>query len=130
MQPFDAEEGAPQNEIILADLAHPLHQAAILSLIDAYAADPMGDGRPLSDLARRNLVVGLQQHPTTIVFLAFHTGQPVGIATCFRGFSTFAARPLINISDFFVLPPGKGRGSGSYCLRRSKPTPARSIAAN
>jgi ribosomal protein S18 acetylase RimI-like enzyme len=28
--------------------------------------------------------------------------QPVGIVTCFVGFSTFAARPLINIHDLYV----------------------------
>jgi GNAT superfamily N-acetyltransferase len=34
----------------------------------------------------------------------------VGIATCFVGFSTFAARPLINIHDLAVLPTHRGKG--------------------
>ncbi len=32
------------------------------------------------------------------------------LATCFRGFSTFAALPILNISDLAVLPEYRGRG--------------------
>jgi ribosomal protein S18 acetylase RimI-like enzyme len=34
----------------------------------------------------------------------------VGIATCFIGFSTFAARPLINIHDLHVTKEHQRRG--------------------
>jgi GNAT superfamily N-acetyltransferase len=102
--------------IVKADLTQTVHQLAILSLMDAYSADPMGDAQPLSDYARQNLIEGLRAHPTSLVFLAFHRDQPVGIATCFRGFSTFAAKPLINISDFFVEPALRGQGIGRLLL--------------
>ena len=36
--------------------------------------------------------------------------KPVGLATTFEGFSTFAAKPLINIHDIAVLPDYRGRG--------------------
>jgi GNAT superfamily N-acetyltransferase len=101
---------------IRADLALPEHQAATLTLLNAYAMDPMGDGKPLSESARANLIPGLRQHPTTLVFLAYSAGEPVGLAICFRGFSTFAARPLVNISDYFVLPSHRGRGLGRLLL--------------
>jgi GNAT superfamily N-acetyltransferase len=106
----------PQITIVVADLAEPAHAAATLQLLDAYAADPMGDGKPLSASARRDLLPGLQQHPTTLVFLAYHGDEPVGLAICFRGFSTFAARPLVNISDYFVLPAHRGAGVGRELL--------------
>jgi GNAT superfamily N-acetyltransferase len=99
-----------------ADLSDPAHQAATFSMMDAYARDDMGDGRPLSDWSREHLIAGLREHPTTLVFLAFRGAEPVGIATCFRGFSTFAARPLLNISDYFVLPPCRGHGLGRRLL--------------
>ena len=35
-------------DIVEADLGRPDHQQAIIELIDAYAADPMGNGKPLS----------------------------------------------------------------------------------
>jgi ribosomal protein S18 acetylase RimI-like enzyme len=51
------------------------------------------------------------------VFLAFVNEVAVGIATCFLGFSTFAARPLINVHDFSVVPEHRGRGIGQALLR-------------
>jgi GNAT superfamily N-acetyltransferase len=78
--------------------------------------DPMGDGKPLSEPARRNVISGLREHPTTLVFLAYRGSEPVGLATCFRGFSTFAARPLVNISDYFVFPQRRGLGIGRRLL--------------
>lgn len=103
-------------EIIEADLDNSQHQDAVVAMMDAYSADPMGDAKPLSDFARRHLIHGLREHPTTLVFLAFHNGQPCGIATCFRGFSTFAAKPLLNISDFYVDPSLRGQGIGHLLL--------------
>jgi GNAT superfamily N-acetyltransferase len=85
-------------------------------MMDAYSADPMGDGHPLSDFAKLHLIAGLQAHPTTLIFLALQGAEPCGIAACFRGFSTFAARPLINISDFYVTPGLRGRGIGKMLL--------------
>ena len=103
-------------QIIQADLATPSHQIAVVAMMDAYAADPFGDGRPLADDVRNNLIPGLLHHPTTLVFLAMREDTAVGIAVCFRGFSTFAAKPLINISDFFVVPEVRGQGVGRQLL--------------
>ena len=101
-----------QTTVIEADLTRADHQAAIVQLLNAYAMDPMGDGKPLSETARRDVIPGLRQHPTTLVFLAYRGAEPVGLAICFLGFSTFAARPLLNIHDYFVLPTHRGLGIG------------------
>jgi ribosomal protein S18 acetylase RimI-like enzyme len=106
----------PHINIIQADLSNTQHQSAVLSMLDAYSTDPMGDAQPLSDFARLNLISGLRAHPTTLIFLAFHGEKPCGIATCFKGFSTFAAKPLINISDFYVEPNFRGQGIGRMLL--------------
>jgi len=103
-------------DIVEADLGRPDHQQAIIEVIDAYAADPMGNGKPLSADVRAALIPGLQQHPTTLIFLAYQGSHAVGIAVCFRGFSTFAARPLINIHDLAVLPDLRGQGIGRQLL--------------
>ena len=102
--------------VVEADLSCEDHQQATLRLLAAYATDPMGDGKPLSETARRNLIPGLRAHPTTMVFLAYHGGEAVGLAICFRGFSTFAARPLVNIHDLFVAPECRGSGIGRRLL--------------
>jgi ribosomal protein S18 acetylase RimI-like enzyme len=65
---------------------------------------------------RRGLIPGLREHPTTVIFLAYQGGDPIGIAVCFLGFSTFAARPLINIHDLAVLPDYRGHGVGRLLL--------------
>jgi GNAT superfamily N-acetyltransferase len=104
--------------VIEADLNDSRHQTAILHLINAYARDPMGDGRDLPAEVRDRLIPGLRQHPTSLVFLAFDDATPVGVAVCFVGFSTFAARPLINIHDLAVIPDYRGRGIGGLLLER------------
>jgi len=94
----------------------PAHQKAVLAMIDVYARDPMGETKPLDPDVRARLIPGLQNHPTTVVFLAFHGDQAVGAAVCFIGFSTFAAKPLINIHDFVVLSALRGKGVGRRLL--------------
>jgi len=92
------------------------HQQAILGLTQAYAADAMGGGETLSAEILERLIRGLQETPSTLVFLAYIEKLPVGIATCFTGFSTFLAKPLINIHDLAVLPEYRGQGIGRKLL--------------
>ncbi len=100
-----------------ADFQNTTDRAAFLALMDAYAADPMGDGRPLAAIVKARLVDAFATFPTSLAFLAFAAdGPPAGIATCFVGFSTFAARPLLNLSDFYVLPAHRGAGVGQHLL--------------
>lgn len=102
--------------ILLADLADPQHQVAILELLDMYCRDQFGDSQPLADETRANLIPGLVRHGGARVFLAHHDEQPVGVAICFHGFSTFRARPLINVHDIAVAPAFRGRGIGQALL--------------
>jgi GNAT superfamily N-acetyltransferase len=102
--------------ILEADLAEQKHQEAVLRLVDMYSRDPMGSGQPLSPYARENLVGGLRAHPGAMAFLAYAESDPVGIAVCFTGFSTFAAKPLINIHDIAVEPGMRNMGIGKSLL--------------
>ncbi|MCF7686990.1 MAG: GNAT family N-acetyltransferase [Cephaloticoccus sp.] len=101
---------------VQADLANADHQNAVLAMVDAYSRDPMGDGKPLSAEVCARLIPGLRQHPATLIFLAFDGDTPVGVAVCFLGFSTFAAKPLINLHDVAVVPTHRGRGVGRGLL--------------
>ncbi len=107
---------APDVRIAQADLERAGDRSAIVALTDAYARDPMGDRAPLPDRVRDTLVEGLRRHPTTLVLLAWAGEEPVGIATCFVGFSTFAGRPLLNLHDLAVLPAYRGLGVGRLLL--------------
>ena len=85
-------------------------------MMEAYSRDPMGDATPLSEYARTHLIDNLQAYPLAMVLLAIHAGRPVGIATCFIGFSTFAAKRVLNLSDFYVAPELRGQGIGRRLL--------------
>jgi ribosomal protein S18 acetylase RimI-like enzyme len=102
--------------IVLADLSRLDHQTAVVDLIDAYSRDPMGDEKPLPDDVKQRLIPGLREHPTTTIFLAYDGEKPIGIALCFRGFSSFYAKPLINIHDLNVLREYRGKGIGRQLL--------------
>ncbi|MBX3354253.1 MAG: GNAT family N-acetyltransferase [Phycisphaeraceae bacterium] len=96
--------------VIEADLDRPEHCAAVTEMLAAYALEPMGNSGPLPDGVLERLIPGLRALPTSVVFLAFDGARPVGFATCFIGFSTFAGKPLINIHDLAVIPSHRGRG--------------------
>jgi ribosomal protein S18 acetylase RimI-like enzyme len=95
---------------------------AILRLIDMYAQDPMGGGHALPPFARENMIAGLRAHPTTRIFLAYAGGKAIGVAVCFLGFSTFAAKPLLNVHDLAVEPGFRGRGIGKMLLGEAEKT--------
>jgi ribosomal protein S18 acetylase RimI-like enzyme len=99
-----------------ADFTDPEDAAAIVRLVDAYARDPRGGGAPLPQPVRERLVPGLATHPTACAWLAFDGAEPVGVCIGFIGFSTFQARPLLNIHDLAVLPAQRGRGIGQALL--------------
>jgi ribosomal protein S18 acetylase RimI-like enzyme len=103
-------------EIHEANLADPRDAEALLDVLDSYARDPMGGGVGLTPDVRRRLVPTLREQAQALVLLARDAEKAVGLATCFFGFSTFAARPLLNVHDLAVLPEFRGRGVGRALL--------------
>jgi ribosomal protein S18 acetylase RimI-like enzyme len=103
-------------EVQAVQLDSMLHQAAVVELLDMYSREPMGDGQPLRPWVREQLIPGLRAQPHGCHFLAFDQQIPVGLAICFFGFSTFQAKPLLNIHDLAVLPAYRGRGVGRALL--------------
>jgi GNAT superfamily N-acetyltransferase len=101
---------------VALDLRDAQQAAAWLALLDHYARDPMGGGKGLSDYARQNLVSRLQQLPGFHAALAMNGDEAVGLINCFAGFSTFAAKPLLNIHDIVVHSAWRGRGVAQLLL--------------
>jgi ribosomal protein S18 acetylase RimI-like enzyme len=95
-----------------ADYANPDHAQALVTVLDAYARDPMGGAEALSAFAKANLVASLAARSQAFSVLAF-TGvddkEPVGLVNCFEGFSTFACQPLVNVHDVAVLDGFRGQ---------------------
>ena len=89
----------------------------MLALTRDYARDPMGNGGDLPAEVGVVLLDRLQAHPTTCIFLAYEDGDAVGIATCFVGFSTFNARPLLNVHDLHVVKSHRRHGVATRLLQ-------------
>lgn len=98
--------------IVEANLDEPSHAAGLVHCIDSYASEDMGGGHALSDDVKQRLVPGLKQHPSRLVLLALHEREVVGAAVCFMGYSTFAAKPRLNVHDLCVLAAHRGHGLG------------------
>jgi ribosomal protein S18 acetylase RimI-like enzyme len=98
------------------DYADPLQRQAVVTLINAYIRDEMGGGVPLSEQEQIRLIDGLSGRPAAVVLLARTEGCYVGLLVAFENFSTFTARPMLNIHDVAVLPPYRGRGVGRSLL--------------
>ncbi len=105
-------ETAPVLTIELADYGDPQDGADLVRLLDAYARDPMGGGKPLTGEAREGLVAGLAATPGAFSLIARQDSEAIALANCMTTFSTFAARPVVNIHDMVVLAGYRGRGIG------------------
>jgi ribosomal protein S18 acetylase RimI-like enzyme len=102
-----------------AELGSDAGAARVVALIDAYARDPMGGGSGLAADVRARLGGDLRERVArgaAVVLLAEQRGEPVGVAICFLGYSTFRARPLLNLHDLAVLPAARGAGVGRALL--------------
>lgn len=123
-QPARPESGPidlSQLRVARADYHDPATARVVVDLLDAYARDAAGGGAPLSDFARANLVPGLAAQVGAFSLIAWLRDadgreQPVGLANCFVGFSTFAARPLVNVHDLVVVEACRGQRVGARLL--------------
>jgi ribosomal protein S18 acetylase RimI-like enzyme len=103
-------------EVKKADLGDSGQVAGIIEIIDSYAREPLAGGQALTPEVRDQLSDELDSVPGLVIFLALLDGEPAGAAVCFLGYSTFKARPLLNIHDLAVLPKLRSRGLGRALL--------------
>lgn len=104
-------------KIIEADYKDSKHNKDIMEVLNSYSLDPMGQGEELSDEVKTTLPAQLARFPGSFSLLAYDEyDNAVGLANCFMGFSTFKAKPLVNIHDIAVLPEARGRGIGKMLI--------------
>jgi ribosomal protein S18 acetylase RimI-like enzyme len=104
-------------QILEADLDSPSHTRGLVECLDSYANDEMGGEQPLSAAVKSALIPGLKAQPGRLILLALEAELVVGIAICFMGFSTFAAKPRLNVHDLCVLPSHRGQGIGRRLMQ-------------
>jgi ribosomal protein S18 acetylase RimI-like enzyme len=120
---YSGAEKIPMTElnIRLADLDDKADQLCVFELLNGYACDPMGQGKPFSNEIRERLIPELKKQANAVILLAFADEPPIplapaGLAICFVGFSTFRAKPILNIHDFCVSPEYQGQGVGKKLM--------------
>lgn len=100
------------------DYTNEVHCSQLAYLINHYISDPMGGGTPLTPLQQLRMVDGLANHPASFVLFILANDQIAGLATCFINFSTFKAKPYINIHDIIIEKEHRGNGYGKLLLRK------------
>ncbi|MBF0447226.1 MAG: GNAT family N-acetyltransferase [Magnetococcales bacterium] len=103
---------------IIADYQDQQQARHIQLLLDEYASGPMGGGTPLDPVVRETVVTKLARIPHAFSILAYVNDKAIGLANCFDSFSTFAARPIINIHDFMVTESHRGEGVSQKMLKK------------
>lgn len=98
------------------NLSNADDRQALVLLLDHYAQDPMGGSTPLSDDVKANLCDGLAKLPHAVSFLAWNGTLAVGLINCFEGYSTFKAKPLLNVHDIIVHSSFRRQGVGQALL--------------
>jgi ribosomal protein S18 acetylase RimI-like enzyme len=109
--PFSPVQVRRANYLLAAD------RTAITTLLDDYARDLMGGGTALAPDVLRRLCDDLAARPYAFSFLAWDGHEPVGLANCFETYSTFKAKPLVNIHDLTVIASARGRGVGQALMQ-------------
>ena len=104
-------------DILGADYTDPTQRSAIPCLLNAYSRGLLGFRKEIDGHVLKALVPGLERMQNAVVLLARIDRAYVGMAICFLGFSTFHAKPLINIHDFMVLKEFRGQGVGRALLK-------------
>ena len=104
-------------QIIEGDLSNLEHAESFLKLTAEYMADPMGGVETWSDEQKEIVIREMKEHPCAVVFFAVADGEFVGICTCFYAYSTFLAKPLLNIHDIYVTESRRGNGIGKQLIQ-------------
>ena len=96
----------------LADLNNNDDIEYILTVLDNYKTDGMGESPPYSKIERLNLIKKFKSYPKIYIFLAFVNNKIAGGAVCFNTFSTFTTKDVLNIHDICVIKDFRGFGLG------------------
>lgn len=105
--------------VLPVDFKQSQHTDALWLMMNLYAIDPMGGGVALPDTQHATFLQQMadwQTQRAAVILLAWCDQQPVGLLNAFEGFSTFAARRLLNIHDVIVHPNHRGQGIAGLLL--------------
>lgn len=105
-----------EKKFIRVDLENESHCSNLLMLLDNYMRDEIGTGKPMPEELGPKIIEGLKSHNGYIGFFACLGNEFAALANCNLNFSTWQAKPLINIHDFVVSSAFRNRGMGLFLL--------------
>lgn len=100
------------------DLNNNTHCENLVRLLNGYMDDEMGRGKPMAPGFGEKLISGLKNYPGYLGFFVKERGEFIGIANCNSQFSTFLAKPVLNIHDFFIEKEYRMKGAGLFLMGR------------
>lgn len=103
--------------IIQVNLKNPDHCGQVIKLLNDYMLDPMGNNAPMDEDLAPKIIAGLKTYPGYLGFFVLANEQYAGLANCNHNFSTFKAKPLLNIHDFIISPEFRTIGAGHFLMR-------------
>lgn len=101
-----------------ADYSDGKHAADIGYLMNYYASDPMGGGRPLATEITAKLANELGKIPHAFSVICYVSGKSAGLINCFEAFSTFKCKPVVNVHDIVVVKEFRGQGISHLLLHK------------
>lgn len=109
---------ASSANIIVVDYTNSHHASEMMRLLNEYALDPMGGGEALAPEVIDTLPAKLNKVSGAFSVLALVDDRGVGLINCLSSFSTFKAKPIINIHDIAVSEESRGLGVCGKMLDR------------
>jgi len=106
-----------KTEVRAIDYSNAAEATDLMMLLNHYARDPMGGGKPLATEVQSTLIDELGKRDFFNSAIAYVEGRPAALVNYAEGFSTFAAKPLINVHDLVVHADFRGQGLSHKLLQ-------------
>ena len=106
-------------EVKAVDFSNSIDCKHFCELLNHYAMDPMGGGESLPIATLEKVCVDLRNWPGALSFMAFekeHPDEPLRLINCFMAYSTFKAKPILNVHDIVVKRESRYQGVGRKML--------------
>ncbi len=104
-------------KIIRGDLSKNEHVEHFVRLTSEFMADEMGGKISWTKDQKDKVVNDMRIHPCSIILFAIVNGKYAGLCTCFFAYSTFLAKPLLNIHDIYIEESLRGHGIGKKMVK-------------
>ena len=106
----------PEKKFIQVDLNNSIHCEQVIVLLNNYMEDEMGVSKSMPKELAPKIIVGLKSHSAYLGFFVCIDNEFVALANCNLNYSTWQAKPLINIHDFIVFSAYRKQGVGVFLL--------------